>query len=128
MTSLLSQIVDEVARGASAGQIKLVIACAVIAAGYAVARTIYFVWSSMNREQSPASMPATAAVAPAVPVAVPAGQIDPKLIAILAAAATAAMGGRAVAVTSVTFINHNTISGWAEAGRIGIHGSHNIRR
>ena len=125
MTSLLSQIVDEAARGASERQVKLVVACAVIAAGYAIARTIYFIWSAMNREQAPAPAPAPAAIAPSP---VPAQAVDPKLIAILTAAATAAMGGRAVAVTSVTFINHNTISGWAEAGRIGIHSSHNIRR
>lgn len=58
---------------------------------------------------------------------VPASGVDPKLIAILTAAAVAATGRR-VAVRRVTFINHNTVSGWAEAGRLSIQTSHNIRR
>jgi hypothetical protein len=53
--------------------------------------------------------------------------IDPKLIAVLTVAATVA-AGRRVAVRRVTFINRNTISGWAEAGRTSIQLSHNLRR
>jgi hypothetical protein len=53
--------------------------------------------------------------------------LDPQLIAVLAAAATAALGRRVV-VRRVTFINRNTISGWAEAGRTSIQLSHNLRR
>lgn len=52
---------------------------------------------------------------------------DSQLIVILAAAATAALGRR-VKVRRITFINHNTVSGWAEAGRIFIQTSHNIQR
>lgn len=52
---------------------------------------------------------------------------DLKLVVILAAAATA-MLGRRVRIRRITFINHNTVSGWAEAGRISIQTSHNIRR
>jgi hypothetical protein len=53
--------------------------------------------------------------------------LDPHLIAVLATAATAALGHRVV-VRRVTFINRNTISGWAEAGRTSIQLSHNLRR
>jgi sodium pump decarboxylase gamma subunit len=50
-----------------------------------------------------------------------------RLIAVLAAAATVAVGKRVI-VRRVTFINHNTISGWSEAGRLSIQTSHNIRK
>jgi hypothetical protein len=56
-----------------------------------------------------------------------AAAVDPRLIAVLTAAATVALGRR-VAVRRVTFINRNTISGWAEAGRTSIQLSHNLRR
>jgi len=52
---------------------------------------------------------------------------DPKLVAVLVAAATVAIGRR-VAVRRITFINRNTVSGWAEAGRTSIQTSHNLRR
>lgn len=54
-------------------------------------------------------------------------QEQARLIAVLSAAATVAVGKR-VMVKRVTFINHNTISGWSEAGRLSIQTSHNIRR
>lgn len=54
-------------------------------------------------------------------------EINPRLIAILAAAATAALGRRVV-VRRITFINRDTVSGWAEAGRTSIQLSHNLRR
>lgn len=73
------------------------------------------------REEAPAPVPQPA------PKSVPADGVDPNLVVVLAAAATAAVGKRVV-VRRITFINHNTISGWSEAGRIGIHTSHNIRR
>jgi hypothetical protein len=53
--------------------------------------------------------------------------MDARLIAVLAAAATAALGKRVV-VRRITFINQDTVSGWAEAGRNSIHQSHNLRR
>jgi Na+-transporting methylmalonyl-CoA/oxaloacetate decarboxylase gamma subunit len=53
--------------------------------------------------------------------------IDAHLVPILVAAATAAVGRRVV-VRRIKFINRNTISGWAEAGRAAIQSSHNIRR
>lgn len=53
--------------------------------------------------------------------------IDAHLIPIITAAATAAVGRR-VMVHRITFINSNTVSGWAEAGRTSIHQSHNLRR
>jgi hypothetical protein len=53
--------------------------------------------------------------------------VETELIAVLTAAATVALGRR-VAVRRVTFINRNTISGWAEAGRTSIQLSHNLRR
>jgi hypothetical protein len=56
-----------------------------------------------------------------------ANEIDPRLIAILTAAVTAAIGRRVV-VRRITFINRDTVSGWAEAGRTSIQLSHNLRR
>ena len=56
-----------------------------------------------------------------------ANEFDPRLIAILTAAATAAIGCRVV-VRRITFINRDTVSGWAEAGRTSIQLSHNLRR
>lgn len=53
--------------------------------------------------------------------------IDPHLIPVLVAAATAALGRRVV-VRRINFINRNTVSGWGEAGRASIQTSHNLRR
>jgi hypothetical protein len=53
--------------------------------------------------------------------------IDAHLIPLITAAATVALGRR-VMVHRITFINSNTVSGWAEAGRTSIHLSHNLRR
>ena len=53
--------------------------------------------------------------------------ISPHLVPILAAAAAVAIGRRVV-VRRITFINRNTVSGWAEAGRTSIQMSHNLRR
>ncbi len=53
--------------------------------------------------------------------------IDPRLLAILVAAATA-VTGRRVVLRRVTFIEQNTVSGWAEAGRNSIQTSHNLHR
>ncbi len=64
------------------------------------------------------------------PPAIPANQsdrIDPHLIVVLSAAAAAAVG-KNVVLRRITFINHNTVSGWSEAGRLSIQSSHNIRR
>lgn len=52
---------------------------------------------------------------------------DAELVAILTAAAVACLGRRIV-VRRITFLNQNTVSGWAEAGRLSIHTSHNVRR
>ncbi len=77
------------------------------------------------------SAPVPAAAKPVVAVrpvvVVPGGPAGPELVAILTAAAMAILGRR-VAVRRITFINQNTVSGWAEAGRISIHSSHNVRR
>ncbi len=52
--------------------------------------------------------------------------VDPRLLAILTAAAFAVVR-RPVAIRRITFINRNTISGWTEAGRTDIHSSHSPR-
>lgn len=57
-----------------------------------------------------------------------AGGTDAHLVPILVAAAAAAVGGRRVVLRRIRFINRNTVSGWAEAGRAAIQTSHNIRR
>jgi hypothetical protein len=68
------------------------------------------------------------------PGARPAGTVAPapgaqKVVVIAAAAAAAAtVLGRAVRVKRITFLNQNTISAWAEAGRLTIHNSHRIGR
>jgi hypothetical protein len=54
-------------------------------------------------------------------------EVDPRLLVVLTAAA-AMVAGRPVAVRRITFINRDTVSGWAEAGRTSIHLSHNPRR
>jgi Na+-transporting methylmalonyl-CoA/oxaloacetate decarboxylase gamma subunit len=59
--------------------------------------------------------------------AVSASGVDAHLVPILIAAATAAVGRRVV-VQRIRFINRNTVSGWAEAGRAAIQTSHNLRR
>lgn len=74
---------------------------------------------------APPPSPSSAAL-PTIGVAP--GPTDPVLIAIITAAAVAAMGGAPVRVRRITFVNHNTISGWAESGRLNIHASHNTRR
>lgn len=53
--------------------------------------------------------------------------ITPELLVVLTAAATAALG-TPVIVHRITFLNQNTVSGWAEAGRTSLHWSHHVRR
>lgn len=54
---------------------------------------------------------------------------ESKLMAILTSAAVVAMGGTSrVAIRRVTYLNQNTVSGWAEMGRAAVQSSHNIRR
>lgn len=77
-----------------------------------------------NARREPAD---SAAQGTAISQASSAGSIDAHLIPILVAAATAAIG-HPVRLRRVTFINSNTVSGWAEAGRTSIQLSHNIRR
>lgn len=55
------------------------------------------------------------------------GEANLHLLAILTAAAVA-VTGRRVVVHRITFLNSNTVSGWAEVGRASIHQSHNLRR
>jgi Na+-transporting methylmalonyl-CoA/oxaloacetate decarboxylase gamma subunit len=50
-----------------------------------------------------------------------------RLVILITAAATAAIG-RPVRVRRITFINRNTISAWAERGRVSIQSSHNTGR
>lgn len=57
----------------------------------------------------------------------PAAGVDARTLAILTAAAYAAVG-RPVQIRRVTFINQNTVSAWAEAGRRSVQTSHNVRR
>ena len=56
-----------------------------------------------------------------------AAMVDAQLVPVIVAAATAALG-RQVVVRRITFINRDTVSGWAEAGRTLQHSSHNFRR
>lgn len=75
-------------------------------------------------QRQAASIPAEASNP--VPVAAT-NEVDPRLLAVLTAAA-AMVVGRPVAVHRITFVNRDTVSGWAEAGRTSIHLSHNPRR
>jgi hypothetical protein len=78
----------------------------------------------------PAAAPMAVAAPPSVakipPQAVPSEEADPRLLAVLMAAA-ATVVGRPVVVRRITIINRGTVSGWAEAGRTSIHLSHNPR-
>lgn len=78
----------------------------------------------MNAKAAPEEVVLAAAPAQATPTP---AESDAKTVAVITAAAFAAVG-RPVRVQRITFINHNTISAWAERGRVSIHGSHNIRR
>ncbi len=53
--------------------------------------------------------------------------LEPHLLPVLIAAATAVLGCPVV-VHRITFLNQDTVSGWAEAGRMSLHLSHNFRR
>lgn len=53
---------------------------------------------------------------------------DSRILAVITAAAVAAMGGRPLKVRRVTFLNQNTVSAWAETGRVAIQSSHNLGR
>lgn len=53
--------------------------------------------------------------------------IDPNLLVVLTAAATAALG-TPVVVRRITFLDSKTVSGWAEVGRTALHWSHNLPR
>lgn len=50
-----------------------------------------------------------------------------ELLVVLTATASVALGQHVV-VRRITFLNQNTVSGWAEAGRTSLHWSHNVRR
>ena len=52
---------------------------------------------------------------------------DPELLVLLTAAATAALA-KPVVVRRITFLDTQTVSGWAEAGRTVLHWSHNLPR
>ncbi len=59
------------------------------------------------------------------------GVNDPKILAILAAAAAVVVGQEAsIRIRRVTRVLHPTASGsgWIEAGRVDLQGSHNVRR
>lgn len=85
----------------------------------------------------PAPIPATPAPVPAAspppPQVLTTSPTDPNalpdghLIAIITAAAIAALG-KQVVVRRLTFLDQNTVSGWAEAGRLMIQTSHNMIR
>jgi hypothetical protein len=88
---------------------------------------MFALWRSYYRGR------ATSGRANATPIAVTTSrtaaesQIAQHLLPVLVAAATAAVGRRVV-IHRITFINRNTVSGWAEAGRASIQLSHNLRR
>jgi hypothetical protein len=73
-----------------------------------------------------ASAPGSAS-AGAVPGAGAEG-IDKHTIVVLSAAVSAVLRGRPARISRITFLNQNTISAWAEAGRMGIHNSHRLGR
>ncbi len=81
---------------------------------------------ALSRLIAPA-MPA--APAPPAPTNVHTDELainDPRLIAIITAAATVALGRSAV-VTRLTFTSRKNATSWAEFGRADIHMSHRVR-
>lgn len=97
-----------------------------VAGGLAVLWWIINVLNAQRKIISPAAA-ADGYATLAKPQAAVAPGIDAHLIPVIAAAATAIVGRRVV-VHRITFINMNTVSGWAEVGRTSIHQSHNLRR
>lgn len=77
-------------------------------------------WASKMLRSNPTTIPASEVVSSTE-------GINPELLVVLTAAATAALG-TPVIVHRITFLNQNTVSGWAEAGRTSLHWSHNVRR
>ncbi len=91
--------------------------------------TVLWALSRLVAPKMPGPKPALAPLAPAVaptPLAEGLEITDPRLIAIITAAATVALGRSAV-VTRLTFTNRNTATSWAEFGRADIHLSHRVR-
>jgi hypothetical protein len=54
--------------------------------------------------------------------------VDKRTIVVLSAAVSAVLRGRPARINRITFLNQNTISAWAKAGRMGIHNSHRLGR
>lgn len=88
---------------------------------------IFALWRSYIHGQAKSGEPKTTPIAVELSRTAADSQIALHLLPILVAAATAAVGRRVV-VHRITFINRNTVSGWAEAGRTSIQLSHNLRR
>ena len=73
------------------------------------------------RLRGPAAGPVALGSHPAAP------GLTPQKVVVIAAAAAAVLQ-RPVRVKRITFINQNTISAWADAGRMSIHNSHRLGR
>ncbi|NJL30705.1 MAG: hypothetical protein HC898_03225 [Phycisphaerales bacterium] len=85
--------------------------------------------TTYEQPHTPVTSAATSAGVPAQPAGT--GGMPPQLIAVIAAAATAALGGagKQVVVKRITTRKAITApSAWAEMGRVVVHSSHNIRR
>lgn len=79
----------------------------------------------MAREEQPEPTPQAV---PSPPAASFHSGVDPETLAVLTAAAVAALGRHDLRIQRVTLLRPNTISAWADMGRVAIHTSHNLRR
>lgn len=92
----------------------------------AILMVILMIMRATIGSEAPAPAPApTAATAPPPPVAD--SGIDPKILAVLTAAAIAVVRAP-IRLKSVTFIRHDGGKDWASHGRAAIHTSHRLRK
>lgn len=80
-----------------------------------------------RRASTPApAAPQTSEPTPSAATGQPAGRVDPRTLAIIAAAAATVVGGQ-VRVRNVEFIRRQGSGGWGARGRVGIQTSHNLQ-
>lgn len=127
LLALLYQLQEpggEAAAGEGEAFLLALVGISVVFAALGLIGLFIFLLGRLFRERPEAIAGPVNAAAHSMPVA---EGIDARTIAVISAAAYAAVG-RPVRVQRITFINHNTVSAWAERGRVSIHASHNVKR
>lgn len=121
----LDEYIDDVAEAEGEALLLAIVGMTVVFAALVLIGAFIFMLGKLlaERPKKPIVQP-DAASAHSMPLE---GELDARTVAIITAAAVAAVGGP-VRVQRITFINRNTISAWAERGRVSIHASHNVKR